>query len=117
MLDSHLFALFMVGALALNLTPGPDMTFVPAQAARRGTRAGLAAALGIGAGTIFHMALAAFGPDLRWRYAGTGVAFGVGGAALARYSRIRPSGTSWFRKSKSAILRVTTGHPDLRPCR
>ena len=61
MFDSHLFALFMVGALALNLTPGPDMTFVLAQAAHRGARAGLAAALGIGAGTIFHMTLAAFG--------------------------------------------------------
>jgi threonine/homoserine/homoserine lactone efflux protein len=61
MLSSHLFTLFMVGALALNLTPGPDMTFVLAQAAQRGTRAGLAAALGIGAGTIFHMTLAAFG--------------------------------------------------------
>ena len=61
MFDFHLFALFMVGALALNLTPGPDMTFVLAQATHRGTRAGLAAALGIGAGTIVHMTLAAFG--------------------------------------------------------
>ncbi len=61
MFDFHLFALFMLGALALNLTPGPDMTFVLAQATHRGTRAGLAAALGIGAGTIVHMTLAAFG--------------------------------------------------------
>ena len=36
----HLFLLFMLGALALNLTPGPDMTFVLAQSAHRGTRAG-----------------------------------------------------------------------------
>jgi threonine/homoserine/homoserine lactone efflux protein len=55
------FLLFMAGALALNITPGPDMTFVLAQAAHRGTRAGLAAALGIGTGTLFHMTLAAFG--------------------------------------------------------
>jgi threonine/homoserine/homoserine lactone efflux protein len=61
MFDLHLFLLFMAGAIALNLTPGPDMTFVLAQAAHRGTRAGLAAAFGIGAGTIFHMTLAAFG--------------------------------------------------------
>jgi len=53
--------LFMAGALALNITPGPDMTFVLAQATHRGTRAGVAAALGIGAGTLFHMTLAAFG--------------------------------------------------------
>ena len=61
MVDLHVFLLFMAGALALNLTPGPDMTFVLAQAAHRGTRAGIAAALGIGTGTIFHMTLAAFG--------------------------------------------------------
>jgi len=55
------FLLFMAGALALNITPGPDMTFVVAQATHRGTRAGVAAALGIGAGTLLHMTLAAFG--------------------------------------------------------
>jgi len=61
LLDAHVFVVFMLGALALNLTPGPDMTFVLAQSAHRGTGAGLEAALGIGAGTIFHMTLAAFG--------------------------------------------------------
>ncbi len=55
------FLLFMAGALALNITPGPDMTFVLAQATHRGTRAGVAAAFGIGAGTLLHMTLAAFG--------------------------------------------------------
>lgn len=56
------FLLFMAGALALNVTPGPDMTFVLAQATHRGTRAGVAAALGIGVATIaVHMVLAAFG--------------------------------------------------------
>lgn len=59
--ELHLFLLFMAGALALNLTPGPDMTFVLAQSAHSGARAGLAAALGIGAGALFHMTLAAFG--------------------------------------------------------
>jgi threonine/homoserine/homoserine lactone efflux protein len=61
MIDLQLFAVFMVGAVALNLTPGPDMTLVLAQSAGRGVRAGLAAALGIGVGALFHMALAAFG--------------------------------------------------------
>ena len=59
--DLHVFLLFMAGAIALNLTPGPDMTFVLAQATHRGPRAGIAAALGIGTGTFFHMTLAAFG--------------------------------------------------------
>jgi threonine/homoserine/homoserine lactone efflux protein len=61
MFDLHLFLLFMAGAIALNLTPGPDMTFVLAQAAHRGVRAGLAAALGIGIGAVFYTILTAFG--------------------------------------------------------
>ena len=73
--DPHLFLLFMTGALALNLVPGPDMTFVLAQAAHRGTRAGVAAAFGIGAGTIFHMTLAAFG--LAALFAAVPVAFDI----------------------------------------
>jgi threonine/homoserine/homoserine lactone efflux protein len=61
MLDPHLFIVFMAGALALNVTPGPDLAFVLAQSTGRGTRVGVAAALGIGVGTFFHMTLAAFG--------------------------------------------------------
>jgi threonine/homoserine/homoserine lactone efflux protein len=59
--DLHQFLLFAAAALALNLTPGPDMTFVLAQAAHRGTRAGIAAALGGSAGALCHTTLAAFG--------------------------------------------------------
>lgn len=55
------FLLFMAGALALNLTPGPDVAFVLAQSAGRGTRAGLTAALGIGAGACVHVSLAVCG--------------------------------------------------------
>jgi threonine/homoserine/homoserine lactone efflux protein len=61
MIDFHLYALFMAGALALNLAPGPDMTFVLAQTTHRGTRAGMAAALGIGVGAVFYTILTAFG--------------------------------------------------------
>ncbi|MDR3507875.1 MAG: LysE family translocator [Caulobacteraceae bacterium] len=61
MIDPHLFAMFMAGAVALNLTPGPDMAFVLAQSASGGARRGIAAALGIGVGALFHMMLAAFG--------------------------------------------------------
>ena len=59
--DLHQFLLFAAAALALNLTPGPDMTFVLAQAAHRGTRAGIAAALGGSVGALCHTTLAAFG--------------------------------------------------------
>ena len=59
--DLHLFMTFMIGALALNLTPGPDMAFVLAQSANNGARQGVAAAVGVGVGSLFHMSLAAFG--------------------------------------------------------
>ncbi|WP_428408253.1 LysE family translocator [Hyphococcus sp.] len=52
MVDGAAFALFLSGALLLNITPGPDMAFTLASTARGGTRAGFAAALGIGAGSL-----------------------------------------------------------------
>jgi RhtB (resistance to homoserine/threonine) family protein len=61
MLPVHDVALFVGAALLLNLTPGPDMLFVAGTAASRGRRAGLLAALGVGAGCLFHTVLAAVG--------------------------------------------------------
>ncbi|HET9450008.1 MAG TPA: LysE family translocator, partial [Aggregicoccus sp.] len=40
--------------LALNVTPGPDMLYVIARSASEGRRAGVASALGIAGGTVFH---------------------------------------------------------------
>lgn len=53
--------LFMAAALALNLTPGPDMLFCLGSGAHRGPRAGVAASLGVAAGAMVHTAAAAFG--------------------------------------------------------
>jgi threonine/homoserine/homoserine lactone efflux protein len=52
---------FLVAALALNLTPGADMTYVIARTATQGRAAGVAASFGIAGGSIVHTALAAFG--------------------------------------------------------
>ena len=52
---------FAVAGLALNIVPGADMTFVIASAARGGRRDGVVAALGIGAGTLFHILAATLG--------------------------------------------------------
>ena len=60
-LPVHDLALFVGAALLLNLTPGPDMLFVAGTSAARGRRAGLLAALGVGAGCLFHTLLAAVG--------------------------------------------------------
>ena len=52
---------FLIAALALNLTPGADMTYVIARTATQGRAAGIAASFGIAGGSLVHTALAAFG--------------------------------------------------------
>jgi len=61
MFDAAQLALFLAAALALNVTPGPDMLYVIGNGIGQGARAGLVAALGIFAGTLVHIALAALG--------------------------------------------------------
>lgn len=53
--------LFVAAGLLLNLTPGPDVLYVVANALRAGTRAGVVAALGIAAGCFVHIFAAALG--------------------------------------------------------
>src|SRR5689334_9943274 len=57
----HSLALFLAAGLALNLTPGPDMLYVAARGASEGRAAGIVSALGIGVGTLVHIALVAVG--------------------------------------------------------
>lgn len=59
--DFGLFLGLALAGLALNLIPGADMGYVIASAARGGSRSGLAAALGIGAGALFHILAAVVG--------------------------------------------------------
>lgn len=52
---------FLIASLALNLTPGADMTFVIAKTVSQGRKAGMAASLGVAAGSFAHSVLAAIG--------------------------------------------------------
>ncbi len=54
-------ASFFVATLALNVAPGPDMTYVVARSLGQGRRAGLISALGISAGCLVHIVAAAAG--------------------------------------------------------
>ena len=60
-LGVHDLPLFVAAGLLLNVTPGADMLYVAGHAASGGRRAGLLAALGIGAGCLFHVVLATVG--------------------------------------------------------
>ena len=74
-LPVHHLPLFAAAALAVNLTPGPDMLFVIGTGATKGRRAGVLAALGVGAGCVLHIALAAIG--LSAMLAASALAFSV----------------------------------------
>ncbi|MBK8439516.1 MAG: LysE family translocator [Rhodobacter sp.] len=61
LVDPLVLLAFLPAALALNLTPGADMMFCLGQGLRGGWRAGQAANLGIAAGGMVHVTLAALG--------------------------------------------------------
>jgi threonine/homoserine/homoserine lactone efflux protein len=61
MLGIHDYGLFVMAGLLLNLTPGQDTMFILGRSLTGGLRAGVAAAVGISAGTVVHALAAALG--------------------------------------------------------
>ena len=61
MLGTHDLLVFVVSGLLLNLTPGADSLYIATRSVTQGVRAGVAAALGIGAGCYVHILAAALG--------------------------------------------------------
>ncbi len=84
MFGIHDFGLFLAAGILLNLTPGPDTVYILGRSIAQGREAGIASALGIGVGSIFHACAAALG--LSAILATSALAFGaiklLGGAYL-----------------------------------
>lgn len=83
-------SLFIVAGVLLNLTPGPDVLYIVANALRSGARAGMVAALGISAGCFVHILAAAVGVSALM--AASATAFSVlkwAGAAYLVYVGLR----------------------------
>ena len=59
--DASTLLLFMTAALALNVTPGPDMLYVVARSVGEGRAAGVVSSLGIAAGCLVHTVAVALG--------------------------------------------------------
>ena len=57
----HDLWLFLLAGVVLNITPGQDMALIIARSTQYGTRAGVAAALGVGVGAFVHIFGAAIG--------------------------------------------------------
>jgi len=75
MFGIHDFALFLVSGILLNLTPGPDTVYILGRSIAHGREAGVASALGISVGSIFHTGAAALG--LSAILATSAIAFGT----------------------------------------
>jgi threonine/homoserine/homoserine lactone efflux protein len=61
MLGVHDLWLFIISALILNITPGPDTAYIVGRSTQLGWRGGAAAALGIGSGCMVHVLACAIG--------------------------------------------------------
>jgi RhtB (resistance to homoserine/threonine) family protein len=84
MFGIHDFELFLAAGILLNLTPGPDTVYILGRSIAQGREAGVASAIGISLGSIFHTCAAALG--LSAILATSALAFGtiklIGGAYL-----------------------------------
>ena len=59
--DPSTLAVFMAAAATLLIVPGPAVLFIVARGIEQGRRAALVSALGIGVGTLCHVAGATLG--------------------------------------------------------
>lgn len=64
MTDISYWLLFLSAAMALNLSPGPDLFFVLSRTLGHGPRVGMAAVCGVCSGAMVHVVAAALGLSL-----------------------------------------------------
>ncbi len=106
---SELFVPFLVAGIALNLTPGSDMTFVALCGARGGRNAGLAAAGGIFVGCLGHILFAAVGLSALIAASQTAFAvvkwLGVAYLLFIAIQLFREDGSPHARSGRSVALR------------
>jgi threonine/homoserine/homoserine lactone efflux protein len=61
MFGIHDLTIFIVSGILLNISPGPDTAYIVGRSTQLGRKAGVTAALGIGAGILVHVTAAALG--------------------------------------------------------
>lgn len=61
LIDTTSLAIFVTAAIILLITPGPAVLFIVARSLEQGRAAGIVSAVGIGAGAVVHVFVAALG--------------------------------------------------------
>jgi threonine/homoserine/homoserine lactone efflux protein len=105
MIGHRELTLFVAGALALLIVPGPAVTYIVSRSVGQGRAAGLVSAMGIATGTFVHVAAATLG--LTALLVSSAVAFEVvryAGAAYLVYLGVR-----LLRSKEDALVGVTGG--------
>ena len=90
MLDTTRLSLFLITAFVILITPGPAVLYIVARSVDQGRVAGVVSTLGVGLGTMVHVAAAALGVSAL--LASSATAFGVLkylGAAYLIYLGVR----------------------------
>jgi threonine/homoserine/homoserine lactone efflux protein len=108
----HDLALFIAAGFLLNLTPGPDMTYIAARSVAGGFRDGAAATFGITAGCVVHTIAAAAG--LSALLATSAMAFEIVkwcGAAYLLYAGVRLIAGNIRRKQSQEPRHIVTPAP------
>ena len=115
MFGIHGFTLFLAAGILLNLTPGPDTVYILGRSIAHGRRAGVASALGICVGSIFHtgaaaLGLSAFLATSAWaftavKFAGAGYLIFLGVRTLVQRRENAPVPAEFKANTASAAFR------------
>jgi len=101
--DLNYWLVFFTAAIALNVSPGPDLIYILSRTIARGAKVGLASAAGVCSGAVVHVLAAAFG--LSAILAASATAFSIVkyvGAAYLLYLGVQ------VLKSQGGALELTT---------
>lgn len=104
------WAVFLIAAFVLLVTPGPAVLYVVTRSLDQGRRAGLASVAGIGLGTLGHVAAATLGVSAL--LASSALAFGVvkwAGAAYLVWIGVRRMLTPDAEGPRAPLVRQTLG--------
>jgi threonine/homoserine/homoserine lactone efflux protein len=114
MVDWHLFAAFLVGALILVVVPGPDMILIATLGSRRGPTAGVAAALGVCAGLAVHVVISVVGlAAVLHRYPAVYEGLRWAGVGYLLYLTVATWRSAGFAHASTAPADVTVARPVL----
>lgn len=61
MIPMHQYAIFVLAAMIMVITPGPNMLYVVSRSITQGRKAGMISLVGVACGFLFHILLVSFG--------------------------------------------------------